>query len=84
MKVGPRLVTGLVGVLMLCVFQNPIIYTVLKNSSEGANMQASIILDVLLETVRRLGHLPRRIQIQADNTRMPGQLAAIDCLVVSY
>ena len=56
-----RIVTGLVGVLMPCLFSRPIMYTVLENMPAGGNMQASILLDVLLEVKKTLGHLPRRV-----------------------
>ena len=39
-----RIVTGLVGVLMPCLFSRPIMYTVLENMPAGGNMQASILL----------------------------------------
>ena len=68
MKGGARLVVSLMGVLAPGLWRRPLFYTVLEDQKHGADMVASIMLDVLLEASRTLGQLPRRFFVQADNT----------------
>lgn len=68
MKGGSRLVVSLVGVLVPAVLQRPLFYTVLEDQMHGADMTASIMIDVLRESVRLMGNVPRRLFVQADNT----------------
>ena len=67
-KGGARLVVSLMGVLAPGLWRRPLFYTVLEDQKHGADMVASIMLDVLLEASRTLGQLPRRFFVQADNT----------------
>ena len=68
MKGGTRLVVSLVGVLVPAVIPRPVFYTVLEDKTHGADMTTSIMVDVLRESVRVMGNLPRRLFVQADNT----------------
>ncbi len=68
MKTAPRIVTGLIGVLVPGVWERPLVYTVFENINHGANMQCGVLLHVLLGIKRKLGCMPRRVVIKADNT----------------
>ena len=68
MKGGSRLVVSLIGVLAPAILKRPLLYTILEDQVHGADMIASLMLDVLQESTEIMGELPRRLFIQADNT----------------
>lgn len=69
MKGGSRIQVHLVGVVCPGIWKQPLVYTVLDNCDQGGNMIASIMIDMLLESVKVQGFLPRKLFIKADNTR---------------
>ena len=68
MKGAPRLVVSLVGVLAPGLSQRPLVYTILEDQVHGADMIASLMVDVVQEAVAVRGVIPRRLFFQADNT----------------
>ncbi|OLQ15572.1 hypothetical protein AK812_SmicGene152 [Symbiodinium microadriaticum] len=68
MKGGSRLVVSLIGVLAPAILKRPLLYTIFEDQVHGADMIASLMLDVLQESTEVMGQLPRRLFIQADNT----------------
>ena len=68
MKGGSRLVVSLIGALAPAILKRPLLYTILEDQVHGADMIASLMLDVLQESTEIMGELPRRLFIQADNT----------------
>ena len=67
-KGGRRLVVSLLGVMMPSITPNPVMYTVLEDTSHGSNMICGALIDTLLEASKTMGALPRRVFIQADST----------------
>ena len=67
-KGGARLVVSLIGVRVPAMSNRPWVYTVLEDQTQGGDMIASLMLDILQEAASFRGHLPRRLFIQADNT----------------
>ena len=59
---------SLLRVMMPSITPNPVMYTVLEDTSHGSNMICGALIDTLLEASKTMGALPRRVFIQADNT----------------
>ena len=68
MKGGSRLVVSLIGVLVPAILKRPLLYTIFEDQIHGADMIASLMVDVLQDATEVMGQLPRRLFIQADNT----------------
>lgn len=67
-KGGTRLVVSLIGVSVPSILSHPFVYTILEDQVQGSDMIASLMVDVLEESSKVRGCLPRRLFIKADNT----------------
>ena len=67
-KSGPRIVMSLIGVMAPGLRKHPLLYSVFPDCVHGGNMCASMMLEMLCQIHSKLGCLPRRFVIQADNT----------------
>ena len=67
-KQGARFVTGLTCVLIYALSTGALVYSSFEDYAHGSSYQLSLFLDIFTYTAEKLGHLPKIMKINADNT----------------
>ena len=68
MKEMRRLVVACEGMIVPGVFDGPVVCTVFEDCIHGGNMVSSILFALVLQIKHKLGCMPEKLIIHADNT----------------